>query len=47
MRQKNSKNQQLLEILACNSANKPSFQNQTKWTIGQKGFLSDFEKMAY
>ncbi len=63
-----------LDILACNSANKPSFQNPTKslfaqcsidvnnltdatlkillhflhlWSIGQKSFLTDFEKMVY
>ncbi len=57
------------DILAFNSANKPSFQNPTKklfapcsievksavtflhflhlWTIVQKGFLSDFEKLLY
>ncbi len=35
---KNSKNPQLLDILACNSANNPSF-----W----KGFLSEFEKMVH
>ncbi len=40
-------------ILACNSANKPPLQNLTKdlflylWSIGQKGFLSDFEKMVH
>ena len=34
---KNSKKQQLLDILAFLHL----------WSIGQKGFLSDFEKMAY
>ncbi len=37
---KNSQNQQPLDILACNSANRPSF---NKWT---HIFLSDFEKMV-
>ncbi len=36
----NSKNRQLLDILACNSANDPSFQNQ------ENGFLTDFEKIV-
>ncbi len=36
-----SQNQQLLDILACNSANRPAF-NKRSHT-----FLSDFEKMVY
>ncbi len=51
---KNSKNLHPLDIVGFNSANKPSFQNPTKslfffhlWSIGQKGFLTDFEKMVY
>ncbi len=35
------KNMQLLDVLFCNSANKPSFQNPTK------GLFLDFEKMIY
>ena len=42
---KNSKNLQLLDVQACNSANRAAFQNP--WSIGQKGFLSDLEKMVY
>ena len=61
-----SKNLQPLDVLACNSANKTSYQNSTKglfalcsidvkvslhflhlWSIGQKGFLLDCEKMVY
>ncbi len=37
---KKEQNLQLLDVLACNSANKPSFSNPTK------KYLPDFEKMV-
>ncbi len=39
---KNSKNMQLLDVLVCNSANKPFF-----FKIRQKNLFLDFEKMVY
>ena len=70
-----AKSLQPQDVLACNSANKPSYQNPTKslfaqcsvdvksavtdaalkislhflhlWSVWQKAFLSDFEKMVY
>ncbi len=45
-----AKNLQLLDILACNSSNatfKTSLQFLHLWSIGQKGFVSYFEKLVY
>ncbi len=47
MRQKQQKSAYLLDILVGNSANTWSVYFLYLWTIGQKSFLSDFEKMAY
>ena len=55
MMQKIAKKLQSLDILTCNSVNKPFFQILTKISlhfvhlrsIGQKGLFSDFENMVF